>query len=58
MGDIRIGGYNYGPGVSTLAWSFQPPPVNNTSLAGDIQFNTGEAFNIGATYDLNTVATP
>jgi Matrixin len=55
MGDIRIGGYNFGS--SQLAMAFLPPPVNNYSLAGDIQFNTGQAFNInGFTYDLFTVA--
>jgi hypothetical protein len=53
-GDIRIGGYNFGS--STLAWSFQPPSVNNYSIAGDINFNTGMPFNIGSTYDLFTVA--
>ncbi len=54
MGDIRIGGYNFGNG--TLASAYLPPPVNNYSIAGDIQFNTGVAFNIGSTYDLFTVA--
>jgi len=54
MGDIRIGGYNFG--TSTLASAYLPPPVNNYSIAGDIQFNTGQAFNIGSTYDLFTVA--
>jgi Bacterial Ig-like domain/Matrixin len=54
MGDIRIGGYNFG--TSTLAWSYQPPPVNNYSLAGDIEINTGMPFNIGTTYDMFTVA--
>ena len=54
-GDIRIGGYNFG--TATLARANQPPPVNNFSIAGDINFNTGEAFNIGTTYDLSTVAT-
>jgi hypothetical protein len=54
MGDIRIGGYNFNS--STLATGFQPPPANTYSIAGDIQFNTGQAFNIGATYDLFTVA--
>ena len=53
-GDIRIGGYNFGS--STLAWSYQPPPVNNFSLAGDVTFNTAMPFNIGSTYDLFTVA--
>jgi hypothetical protein len=54
MGDIRIGGYSFG--TSTLGWSFQPPPVNNYSVAGDIELNTGMPFNIGTTYDLYTVA--
>jgi hypothetical protein len=56
MGDIRIGGYNFGSGNNTLADAFMPPPVNNYSLAGDIDFNTGQSFNIGSTYDLFTVA--
>jgi predicted Zn-dependent protease len=54
MGDVRIGGYNFG--TSTLAMAYQPPPVNNYSIAGDIAFNTSVAFNIGSTYDLFTVA--
>jgi hypothetical protein len=54
FGDIRIGGYVFGN--STLAVCYQPPPVNNYSVAGDITFNTGQAFNIGTTYDLFTVA--
>jgi hypothetical protein len=53
MGDIRIGGYNFGNG--TLAVAFMPPPINNYSAAGDIEINTGAAFNIGSTYDLFTV---
>ena len=55
FGDIRIGGYNFG--TTTLAQAFLPPPVNNYSIAGDIQFNTGATFNVGSTYDLFTVAT-
>lgn len=54
MGDIRIGGYAMGN--STLAVAYEPPPQNNYSIAGDITFNTGQAFNIGSTYDLFTVA--
>ncbi len=54
FGDIRIGGYNFG--TSTLAQSYMPPPANNYSIAGDMQFNTGTAYNIGSTYDLFTVA--
>ncbi len=57
MGDIRIGGYNFGCGSNTLAQAYMPPPVNNYSLAGDITFNTGQTFNInGMNYDLFTVA--
>jgi predicted Zn-dependent protease len=54
FGDIRIGGYAFGS--STLARTYQPPPVNNFSLAGDIAFNTAQKFSIGSTYDLFTVA--
>jgi hypothetical protein len=54
FGDIRIGGYNFGS--STLALTYQPPPANNFSIAGTMTFNTGQAFNIGSTYDLFTVA--
>jgi predicted Zn-dependent protease len=54
FGDIRIGGYNFGS--STLALTYQPPPANNFSIAGNMTFNTGQSFNIGSTYDLYTVA--
>jgi hypothetical protein len=54
MGDIRIGGYNFG--ANTLASAFLPPPANNYSIAGDIQFNTGQVWSVGGTYDLFTVA--
>jgi hypothetical protein len=54
VGDIRIGGYNFGS--LTLAQAYMPPPANNYSIAGDLQFNTGQAFHIGTTYDLFTVA--
>jgi methionine-rich copper-binding protein CopC len=54
FGDIRIGGYHFGS--STLALTYQPPPTNNFSVAGDMTFNTGQAFNAGSTYDLFTVA--
>src|SRR5262249_10191015 len=53
MGDIRIGGYSIGTGI--LAQAYMPPPSNNYSIAGDIQFNTSYTFNIGSTYDLFTV---
>jgi hypothetical protein len=54
FGDIRIGGYNFGQ--SYLASAYMPPPINNYSAAGDINFNTGYCFNINTTYDLYTVA--
>jgi hypothetical protein len=53
-GDIRIGGYSFGN--TALASAYQPPPANNFSIAGDINFNTAMSFNIGSTYDLFTVA--
>jgi hypothetical protein len=55
MGDIRIGGYNFG--TSVLAQGYMPPPGDNYSIAGDIQINTSQKFNIGSTYDLATVMT-
>ncbi len=54
MGDIRIGGYNFGS-TSYLAGAYQPPPANNYSIAGDIDFNTKQNFNIGSTYDIQSV---
>jgi hypothetical protein len=54
MGDIRIGGYAYSP--SYLATAYMPPPLNNYSIGGDIEFNTQMTWNINSTYDLFTVA--
>jgi hypothetical protein len=57
MADIRVGGYNFG--TTALAQAYMPPPVNNTSYAGDIQFNTGKSFGVpgvSGSYDLFTVA--
>src|SRR5262249_9451505 len=53
FGDIRIGGFNFGS--SALAMTYLPPQTNNYSLAGDMALNTGQAWNIGTTYDLYTV---
>lgn len=53
-GDIRFSGSDWGN--STLAGAVQPPPINNYDIAGDIDFNVGQAFNIGSTFDLATVA--
>ncbi len=52
MGDIRIGGFNFNN--SNLGVAYMPAPANNSSLAGDLMFNTGQPF--GTTYDLWTVA--
>ncbi len=54
FGDIRIGAYAFSN--SWVAGSYYPPQVNNYSLAGDIDFNANDGFNIGSTYDLYTVA--
>ncbi len=54
MGDIRIGGYNFG-NTNYLAGAYQPPPADNYSIAGDLDFNTKQSFNIGSTYDLQSV---
>ncbi len=55
FGDIRIGGYAFGG--TALATAFQPPPVNNFSMGGDVLFNTSKAFTVGSSgYDLFTVA--
>jgi hypothetical protein len=59
FGDIRIGAYNgVALGISDLADATYPPPDNNYSIAGDINFNTGNTFSIGGFggYDLYTVA--
>jgi predicted Zn-dependent protease len=54
MGDIRVGAYNLGS--SYLGGTYLPPPANNYSLAGDMNFNDTMNWNIGTTYDLQTVA--
>jgi len=51
-GDIRIGGFNFNN--SNLGVAYMPAPTNNSSLAGDLMFNTGQPF--GSTFDLCTVA--
>jgi hypothetical protein len=55
MGDIRFGGYDFGA-PTMVAQADLPPPLNNFSAAGDIQFNTAQPFNIGSTFDLYSVA--
>jgi hypothetical protein len=50
MGDIRVSGYNFGNNIRGQA--YMPPPVNNYSIAGDVQFNTGAYFKVGASIRL------
>jgi matrixin len=54
MGDVRIGGFAFS--TKYLAGTYLPPSANNYSIAGDMNFNTAQTFNIGTTYDLQTVA--
>lgn len=54
IGDIRIGGFSFGD--SNLASAFMPPPINNQSAGGDIEFNTSVGYSIGGGTDLYTVA--
>jgi hypothetical protein len=55
FGDIRIGGFVMPD--SQLAFAYLPPPFNGGTNAGDIFFNTNQAWQInGTAYDLMTVA--
>src|SRR5262249_36016089 len=54
MGDVRIGGYSLRK--KKPAPALMPPPAQNHPLAGDVLFNTAQSFNIGSTYDLQSVA--
>jgi len=56
FGDIRIGSYNFGN--TGLAWAYMPPPINNYSVAGDINFNSTTGFVLGTSggFNLQTVA--
>ncbi len=54
FGDIRIYGISDQPHV--LAGAFLPPPINGGTTAGDIIVNTDQAWKIGSTYDVMTVA--
>ena len=53
FGDIRLGGFNLG---SPLGIAMLPPPVNGDTTAGDFFLNTTASWNIGASFDLNTVS--
>ena len=54
FGDIRVGGYNFGP-TSTIADTYGPPP-NGTTAAGDMVLNTAFNFSPSAKFDLQTIA--
>lgn len=54
FGDIRFFGTSWSPG--TLGVSNLPPPFNGGTAAGDIILNTDQAWAIGQTYDVETVA--
>ena len=53
FGDIRIGGYNFGPS-QTIARTYGPPPNGQTG-AGDVELNTNYNFAPGGSYDFGTV---
>lgn len=55
-GDIRIGAVAFGTVNAPLGSAFMPSPDNNSSLAGDLFFNTSYPWGNGTTYDLFTVA--
>jgi len=54
FGDIRIGGFVQDSSV--LAFTMLPPPNNGGSDAGDIFFNTAQAWHINSDFDFETVA--
>jgi hypothetical protein len=54
FGDLRIGGMGLGGNV--LATAYVSPPFNGGTLAGDIVFNTNQFWNLGSSYDIQTVA--
>ncbi len=55
MGDIRIAGAALGG--SYLGATFSPPPINGSSVAGDILLATDQNWRTnGTTFDLETVA--
>src|SRR5262249_8594093 len=54
FGDIRIGGVPLSGSV--LASAYLPPPFNGGTLAGDIVFNTSQAWKVNSDFDVQTVA--
>jgi len=55
FGDIRIGAVPLPSG--TLAETFDPPPINGGTDAGDILLNSNVNWQINSNYDLMTVVT-
>lgn len=53
FGDIRIGAYDMG---DYLGIGMLPPPINGDTTAGDFFLNSAKTWNIGASFDLLTVA--
>jgi len=53
FGDIRIGAVPLSPGI--LAETFDPPPINGGTDAGDILLNSNVNWQINSNYDLMTV---
>ncbi|QDV32734.1 matrixin family metalloprotease [Tautonia plasticadhaerens] len=54
FGDIRVFATPQQPGV--LGYAFAPPPINGGTRAGDVVLNSSAAWNVGSTFDLQTVA--
>lgn len=55
FGDIRIAMIPQSGGI--LAYAMLPPPYNGGSDAGDVVLNSNVCWQVGADYDLQTVAT-
>jgi len=53
FGDVRIGGLDLG---GALGLSMLPPPLNGDTQAGDFFLDTTTTWNIGASFDLFSVA--
>ncbi|WP_169977032.1 matrixin family metalloprotease [Tautonia rosea] len=54
FGDIRLFAKPMAP--EALGQAFLPPPFHGGTLAGDVVFNSTSTWNVGANFDLQTVA--
>lgn len=54
FGDIRMFATPMAP--QALGQAFLPPPFHGGTLAGDVVFNSSATWNVGANFDLQTVA--